>query len=314
MRQSTHGVRALLFIVALILPFAVSTGAANAASVYDGIVKTTTSVKLQTSTAYCSSSTATEHNSDWGSVVSTALSTYNTEHSNAIADWESDWSNKVGWAVFPFTGANNQKFFFVYYSASYGENVFFNSGGTDYFTIYDPAPVTPFRSLIIMTKGDYYGNCNDQPVIGSASTGGLSVTADNFNTDYKLFLSTFTTFYPGGYEGVAIPSEYVPPVPVLYPYSGTVDCGENILPESLYIYQDGNNGMATLGYESPGRATWDYSLANSPYSVTVDCGSYSLSSEISVDPWDMSTDPVIISNNNWLCVRHIVGPSYCTST
>lgn len=183
------------------------------------------------------------------------------------------------------------KYFTILYSASYGQNVFFSSGGTDYFTIYDPAPVTPFRTLTVSTKGNNNGNCNDEPLIVGASTGGLSASADGFNSGYRLFLSTFTTFYPSEYEGELIPSEYVPPTPE--PFAGTVDCfGEDL--QYMLIYQAGNDGAATLTYESLARATWEYGLLpDTPYAIVVSCGGALVNSYETAIPSSTSGD--------WVC-------------
>lgn len=303
MNLTKVGARSLVLVVCLTASLFIGSTPASATSAYDNIVQTTTSVELQTSTAYCSSSAAIEHNTDWSSVVSTALSAFNSAHGNAIADWESDWDNKVGWAVYAVTTSDDMKHFIVLYSASYGQNVFFTSGATDYFTIYDPTPVTPFRTLTISTKGNNNGNCNDEPWVTSASTGGLSAPADAFNSGYKLFLSTFTTFYPSGYEGVLIPSEYTPPTP--QPYSGTVDCFGND-PQHMLIYQAGNDGAATLTYESLGRATWEYSLfPDTPYAIVVDCEGTLVNSYGTVIPSSTSGD--------WVCDPYAVryDQSYC---
>ena len=276
-------VHSLLVVICLLASLSIGSAPASAASAYDDIVQTTTSVELQTSTAYCSNSAAIEQNTDWASVVSTALSTFNSAHGDAIADWETDWDNKVGWAVYAVTTSDDMKYFTVLYSASYGQNVFFNSGNTDYFTIYDPAPVTPFRTLTISTKGNNNGNCNDEPWVTSASTGGLSVPADAFNSGYKLFLSTFTTFYPSGYEGVLIPAEYTPPPKTTL--AGTVDCIDPAnQPAYMYITQAGNSGYATLAYLSPAVADWSYDLTSAPYQITVGCGDVLAASFGSVDP------------------------------
>jgi len=204
--------RVLLVVMMAIASLALPWPSAHAASIYDGIVQTTTHVELRTSTAYCPGSSAVDHSNDWPLIVSTALSDFNAAHSNALADWEADWENRIGWAVFSVSGANNQKYFLVYYSASYGQNYFFTAWSTtDYFAVSDPSPATPFRSLLIHTIGDNYGNCNDTPLVGSASTGGLSLTASDFSGNYKLFFSTFPTMYPSNYEGELIPSS-APPV------------------------------------------------------------------------------------------------------
>lgn len=283
MNLTKVGARSLVLVVCLMASLFIGSTPASAASPYDDIVQTTTSVELQTSTAYCANSAAIEHNTDWATVVSAALSTFNSAHGNAIADWESDWDNKVGWAVYSVAHSNDVKTFTVLYSASYGQNVFFNSGNTDYFTIYDPTPVTPFRTLTISTKGNNNGNCNDEPWVVGASTGGLSASADSFNTGYKLFLSTFTTFYPSGYEGVLIPSEYTPPPKATL--TGTVDCIDPAnQPAYMYITQAGNNGYATLTYASPAVADWSYDLTSDPYQVTVGCGDVLAASFGSVDP------------------------------
>lgn len=209
MKRFKYIIRTLLLAAVLIVAsFTQILPPASAASIYDDIVQTTTSIRLRTSTAYCPGSSATEHNSNLASFVSTTLSEYNVAHSNPLADWEADWNEKTGWAAFSVTAANDQEYILVYYTTSGGgQSSFFSYGGADFFAVFEPSAVIPFRALMIRTSGDDNGNCNDTPSIGSASTGGLSLTANDFNGDYKLFMSTFPPTYPSGYEGAIIPSE-----------------------------------------------------------------------------------------------------------
>lgn len=287
----------MLVIVVAICTAVVSSSIAFAYSIYDNIIQTTTTIGLQTSTAYCPGSISTDHTLDWPSVVSSALADYNATHGNAIAEWETDWNNNVGWTVLSYEGANSERHFLVLYSASGGENSFFSSGGNDYFASYDPAPITPFRQIRIMTTGDNVGNCDQTPFATGASTGGLSLTAADFAGSYKILSSTFWTTLPENYEG-----ESVPTAPDPTPYTGTVDCGGET-PLLMSMYQPGNWGAATLISTSLGRADWSYGLTSSPYSFTVDCGGTLASSAGTVDPTTTSGD--------WVCDVYGTEPYYC---
>lgn len=114
----------------------------------------------------------------------------------------------------------------------------------------------------------------------------------NYPTGHPIFINSFPTDYPDGYDGVYIQSEYVPPAPITTHHTGTVDCFDTTPPAQMLIYQDGNSDPATLSASDlPGKATWDYNFTSSPYSIAVQCGAN----------WTYSYGTVTEMNANWYC-------------
>lgn len=291
MRIARKAALVLQTIIFTVLAMTVPIVAAHATSVYDDLLQTTSTLELQTSALSCSGSSPVDHTSDWFSAVGGALRDFNLAHSNSIAEWGDDWSARVGTAIIAVETADSQKYFRVLYSTSGGENSFYASGGTEYFSVSDPAPVTPFRSITIATEGDGGSSCSQVPMVVGASTGGLSMSVGSFDNGYSLFMSNFPTDEPFGYEGESVPAG--PSFPSLY--WGTVDCIDPAKqPVYVFIRQAGNDGKATLTYSSPGRADWRYNFIDTPYQVTVGCGDTLAASFGSVSPLPPNS-------RDWVC-------------
>lgn len=115
------------------------------------------------------------------------------------------------------------------------------------------------------------------------------VLMQDYSDKHFLFINA-PFIAPNEYEGIMVPSEYTPPIPV--PYSGTVDCGGES-PLAMIIEQGNNDGEATLTPTSLGRADWEYDLTTEPYAIAVLCG----------ETWAVSYTSVYSASTSgdWVC-------------
>lgn len=178
---------------------------------------------------------------------------------------------------------SNADYIYAYtYYTYYQNSASITCGGSD---LYSTGGLKYNGTSVVDSSPGYVFEMNGQD--------GRVLVQDYSDMHYLFFNAPFVPPYE--YEGIYLPSTYVKPPPVAY--SGTVDCGGDD-PQHMLIYQSGNDGAATLTYESLGRATWEYSLSTGPYSIAVDCeGTWAFSYGI-VYPFSTSGD--------WVCDPYTV--------
>lgn len=278
--------------------------AAHAASAYDNVIQLDSSLVLN------GNDVSTSYYSD--------IKTWSTNHpedtglADAVAAWDDAMDAGAGWALLKCPEATCG-------GGGYGQIVI--SPSTSYYSFFHES--SAYRPSVGVRCAD--ATCsevyqiafryNSSGVMVSAGAGAAATGTLSDGTDYYVGFSYYSSnpgissrtvyvnapiFYPSGYEGVWVPTEYTPPPPALY--SGTVDCGVDTI-TYMQITQDGITHDVPLTYESAYRASWSDWLTSTPYTITVGCG-------LGVAASFGSVTPMPPTSNDWICDT-TKNPRYC---
>lgn len=189
----------------------------SAASTFDGVVTTVDNLEIKS----IASTETRDFGTSWAGEVIAILEKRCDAGQSAMCDWEqfmrdnlgntaSDWavvvnSENTGFQVYA-APHKTQEFHFVDYGVD-GKYLESKSGQGDIYI----SPTFAYHP----EADEIYRTSNGLRITGSEShpLGGYDVQAlGSDQYEIKVFLSTFATEYPTGYEGIIIPDTYTPPI------------------------------------------------------------------------------------------------------
>lgn len=280
---------ALSFAASLVALLTMFSSSAVATSGYDSVYKSTSS--LTQSGNRCSDQDLTNNWSQY--LTSDEFSGLKDSFDTAVA--QGRWGVSVAWGQVHVFWTEDTSLYLDWNDPSYGGGYAVMAKGNG------------IHNAEFSMSNTYYPKvCT--PYVSSYTTDGNANTfvSDRYGNNKNLFVNTDHPNYPSGYEGASIPavqpSTSTGSAPSTTLYNGTIDCGNDSL-VYMRITQDGNTYSVPLNFESVYRAGWNFSLTDSPYTITVGCG-------LGVAASFGSVTPMPPTSNDWICDT-IHQPKYC---